>query len=145
MIRLNPHREPRWFDLLPGLRVRVAPVTSAMMLAARKDAEVRAAVEAGDDTATEVAVGKALARVTVLEWEGVGDEAGDVVPVTPENIGHLLDVWPVWLAWASQVLTTFVQMDAEKNGFAPLPSGSSAGAQDTAEPAMASATTAPAA
>lgn len=143
MIRLNPHREPKWFDLLPGLRVKVAPVTSAMMLAARKDAEVRAAVEAGDDTETEVAVGKALARVTVLEWDGVGDEAGDPVPVTTENIGHLLDVWPVWLAWASQVLTIFVQMEAEKNVLAPLPSGSSAGAQDTAEPATASATTAP--
>ena len=140
MIRLNPHREPTWFDLLPGLRVKVAPLTTALMVAARKDMAVRAAL--GNDAETEVAVGKALASLTILEWDGVGDENGEAVPVTPENVGHLLDIWPVWLAWSAKVLSTIVQMDAEKNGFAPLPSGTSAGAVNTAEPAAKPAETA---
>lgn len=142
MIRLNPHREPTWFELLPGLRVKVAPLTTALMVAARKDMAVRAAI--GNDAETEVAVGKALASLTILEWDGVGDENGEAVPVTPENVGHLLDIWPVWLAWSAKVLSTIVQMDAEKNGFAPLPSGTSAGAGNTAEPAEKPAETAPA-
>ena len=145
MIRLNPHREPKWFDLLPGLRVKVAPVTSAMMIAARRDPAVAAAVLTGNDGDKEVAVGKSLARLLIQEWEGVADTDGNPAPVTPENIGLLLDVWEVWLEWAGQVLATFVQMSAEKNVSAPLPSGNSAGAGNTAEPAKASATTAPAA
>lgn len=141
MIRINPHREPTWFELLPGVRVKVAPVTTAVMMAARRDEAVRAAAE-GDEAGVEIAVGKALARLTIVDWEGVADEAGQPVAVTPEGIGHLLDIWPVWLAWASQVLATFVAMDAEKNASAPSPTGSSARAQDTAPDATASAKTA---
>ena len=145
MIRLNPHREPKWFDLLPGVRVKVAPVTSALMLAARKDAAVREAVLIGNEGDIEVAVGKALAQVAILEWDGVVDEDGSPAPITRENVGLLLDVWEVWVAWSANVLSTFVAMSAEKNVSAPLPSGSSAGAGNTAGPVKASATTAPAA
>ena len=145
MIRLNPHREPAWFDLLPGVRVKVAPVTSALMLAARKDAAVREAVLTSNDGEIEVAIGKALAQVAILEWEGVVDADDKPAPVTPENVGLLLDVWEVWIAWSAKVLFTFVAMSAEKNVSAPLPSGSSAGAGNTAGPVKASATTAPAA
>ena len=42
-------------------------------------------------------MGEALARLTIVEWEGVADEAGQPVAVTTEGIGHLLDVLPVWL------------------------------------------------
>lgn len=69
MIRLDPHREPRWFDLLPGVRVKVAPLTTAVKIAARRDPEVMAS----EGPALELAAGKALARLTILEWEGVGD------------------------------------------------------------------------
>lgn len=140
MIRLDPHREPRWFDLLPGVRVRVAPLTTAVMMAARRDPDVVAA----EGPALELAAGKALARLTVLEWEGVGDSNGEALPVTPEAVGALLDIWDVWLAWTGKVMVTFLEMESEKNVSAPLPSGSSAGAGNTAEPAPASVTTAPA-
>ena len=142
MIRLNPHRDPTWFELLPGVRVKVAPVTTAVMMAARRDPEVIASATGDRETDIEIAVGKALARLTIVDWEGVADEAGQPVAVTPEAIGHLLDIWSVWLGWASQVLTTFVAMDAEKNASAPLPTGSSARARNTARPAKAPARTA---
>ena len=38
MIRLNMTTEPRWIDLLPGLRLVVWPVTTTIMAAARADA-----------------------------------------------------------------------------------------------------------
>ena len=35
MIRLNLSNRPEWLDLLPGLRVLVAPLTTALMVSAR--------------------------------------------------------------------------------------------------------------
>ena len=37
MIRLNLSNRPEWLDLLPGLRVLVAPLTTALMVSARAD------------------------------------------------------------------------------------------------------------
>ncbi|MFC3530437.1 hypothetical protein ACFOMH_19910 [Paracoccus mangrovi] len=37
MIRLNLSNQPEWLDLLPGLRVLVAPLTTALMVSARAD------------------------------------------------------------------------------------------------------------
>ena len=37
MIRLNLTNRPEWLDLLPGLRVLVAPLTTALMVSARAD------------------------------------------------------------------------------------------------------------
>lgn len=139
MIRLDPHREPKWFELLPGVRVRVAPLTSGVMLAARRDADVATA----EGPALELAAGKALAKLTIVEWDGVGDTNGAPLPVTPDAIGALLDIWDVWLAWTGKVMVTFLEMESEKNVSAPLPNGNSAGAQDTAAPAPEPATTAP--
>ena len=41
MLRLNLAREPYWLDLGRGVRVRVDPLTTALMVAARSDPEVR--------------------------------------------------------------------------------------------------------
>ena len=37
MIRLTLTNRPEWLDLLPGLRVLVAPLTTALMVSARAD------------------------------------------------------------------------------------------------------------
>ena len=39
MIRLNLTNEPTWLDLAPGLRLRLAPCSSAVMMAARADVQ----------------------------------------------------------------------------------------------------------
>lgn len=88
---------------------------------------------------------KAVARRVVTGWEGVGDADGNPVPVTPEGIDALLDIWPVFEAFQTRCLTPHLMLDAEKNASAPSPNGTSAGATATAKPAKARARTARAA
>ena len=143
MIRLNLTATPQWLDLAPGLRLLVGPLTTALMVSARADP----AIEALPDTATQeelaLAMAKAVARCAVLDWEGVGDDAGNVVPVTPEGIDALLEIWPVFEAFQTLYVAKGLILDAEKNVSAPLPNGPSAGATGTARPAPGAARTAP--
>lgn len=143
MIRLNLSTEPRWVDLLPGLRLKVAPVTTAIMASARSDASLDGLDPDAPKELLAVAMAKLVARRVVTGWEGVGDEAGDPVAVTPEGIDALLDIWPVFEAFQNTVLGPHLVLDSEKNGFAPLLNGISAGATDTAKPASGNAKTAP--
>lgn len=115
MIRLNLSAEPRWVDLLPGLRVKVAPVTTAIMASARSDESLDNFDPEGPKEVLAVAMAKAVARRTVTEWEGVGDDAGVPLPVTPEGIDALMDIWPVFEAFQNQVLGPHLVLDAEKN------------------------------
>jgi len=143
MIRLNLTATPSWLTLAPGLRLQVAPLTTALMVLARADP----AIEALPDTATQeelaLAMAKAVARRAVLDWEGVGDDAGDVVPVSHEGIDALLEIWPVFEAFQTQYVAKGLILDAEKNVSAPLPNGPSAGATGTARHAKGAARTAP--
>jgi len=143
MIRLNLTASPSWLTLAPGLRLKVAPLTTALMVSARADP----AIEALADTATQeelaLAMAKAVARRAVLDWEGVGDDAGDAVRVSPEGIDALLEIWPVFEAFQTQYVAKGLILDAEKNVSAPSPTGPSAGATDTAQPARALVQTAP--
>jgi hypothetical protein len=143
MIRLNLTAAPQWLELAPGLRLLVAPLTTALMVSARADP----AIEAMPDTSTQeelaLTMAKAVARRAVLDWEGVGDDTGTIVPVTPEGINALLEIWPVFEAFQTQYVARGLILDAEKNVSAPSPSGPSAGAIGTAPPARGRARTAP--
>ena len=143
MIRLNLTATPAWLTLAPGLRLQVAPLTTALMVSARADP----AIEALPDTATQeelaLAMAKAVARRAVLDWEGVGDDAGDAVPVSPEGVNALLEIWPVFEAFQTQYVARGLLLDAEKNVSAPLPTGLSAGATGTAPRVRGAARTAP--
>ena len=143
MIRLNLTATPTWLTLAPGLRLQVAPLTTALMVSARADP----AIEALPDTATQeelaLAMAKAVARRAVLDWEGVGDGAGNIVPVSSEGIDALLEIWPVFEAFQTQYVAKGLILDAEKNVSAPSPTGPSAGVTDTARPARGRAPTAP--
>ena len=79
MIRLNLSREPSWLDLGHDVRVRVAPLTTSLMAAARSDPAVAALPEGASNETIAVTMAKALARLVVLEWEGVGDAEGNPV------------------------------------------------------------------
>jgi hypothetical protein len=99
-----------------------------------------------DDTSQEelaLAMAKAVARRAVLDWEGVGDDQGNPVPVSPEGIDALLDIWPVFEAFQTSYVARGLILDAEKNASAPLPNGPSAGASDIATPVHRRAKTAP--
>jgi len=143
MIRLNLSREPSWLDLGHGVRVRVAPLTTALMAAARSDAMVAALPEGASNEIIAVTMAKALARLVVLEWEGVGDAEGDPAPVTPDGIDALLDILPIFEAFQLRYVSRGLLLEAEKNDSAPSPSGTSAGVSSIANPAAAPATNVP--
>ena len=143
MIRLNLTAKPEWLELAPGLRLHVGPLTTALMVSARADPAIE---DLPDGTAQEelaLAMAKAVARRAVLDWEGVGDEAGNVLPVSPEGIDALLDIWPVFEAFQTSYVARGLILDVEKNVSAPSPSGPSAGASGTAKRAKRRAKTAP--
>ena len=143
MIRLNLSREPIWLDLGHDVRVRVAPLTTSLMAAARSDPAVAALPEGASNETIAVTMAKALARLVVLEWEGVGDADGNPVPVTPEGIDALLDILPIFEAFQLRYVSKGLLLEAEKNGSAPSPSGISAGATSIADPVAAPAANAP--
>ena len=119
MLRLNLSTEPRWLDLGHGVRLLVEPLTTAIMLAARSDPTIIAAAgdaegsASNDDLARIVA--KAVARIVVKDWDGVGDEDGKPLPLTPEGIDALLELWPIFEAFQTKYIAGALVLDAEKN------------------------------
>jgi hypothetical protein len=141
MIRLNMTSAPDWLTLAPGLRVQVAPLTTALMVSARADPAIEALQETASREELALAMAKAVARRAVLDWEGVGDEAGKALSVSPEGIDALLEIWPIFEAFQTIYVAKGLILDAEKNVSAPLPNGPSAGAKAIAPPAQGSAPT----
>ena len=135
MLRLDLTSEPRWLDLGHGVRLRTAPLTTALMVAARSDPAVEALPDTASDEERALVFAKAIARRAVTEWEGVGDADGNPVPVTPAGIDALLEVWPIFEAFQAVYVSKGLLLDAEKNASAPSPTGTSAGATATARPA----------
>lgn len=125
MLKLNLVNEPSWLDLGHGVRLLVAPLSTAVMLAARGDPAVIAAAgntadlegtaDPGRDETVAVIVAKAVARLVVTDWEGVGDEAGAPIKPTPEGVNALLDIWPMFEAFQEKVVAGAMLVDAEKN------------------------------
>ena len=121
MLRLNLSTEPQWLDLGHGVRLFAEPLSTAVMLAARSDPEILAATQVaeGEDAPSndELAriVAKAVARIVVRDWEGVGDAEGNPLPLTPEGIGALLEIWPIFEAFQTRYIAGALILDAEKN------------------------------
>jgi hypothetical protein len=112
MITLNLKREPYWLDLLQGVRVHVRPASTALVMAAR----VAALKEDGDDPAARGTILiKRLAQLAVLEWDGVGGDDFEPLPVTPEGIFALMDLWPIAEAFERLYLGPALLLEQEKN------------------------------
>jgi hypothetical protein len=142
MIRLDLSPEPQWLDLGHGVRLQLLPLTTALMVATRADPVVQDLdPESSNDERAAIFAG-VLARRAVVDWEGVGDEDGKVIPVSPDGIDALLSLWPIFEAFNLLYVSRGMLLDAEKNGSAPLPTGTSVGAKATVRPAAASALTA---
>lgn len=143
MLRLNLTNEAHWLDLGHGVEILVAPMTTALMMAARKEAQGQITLpdwpDADDsDLDTDgiaLAMAKAVARIAIQDWQGVGDDNGFSFPVSPEGIDALLDIWPIFEAFQTKYIARAMILDAEKNVSPPLPIGSSVGAATIANPA----------
>jgi len=154
MLQLTLSTDPQWLDLSHGVQICVAPMTTALMMAARKEAQGQIDLpekEFSDGADPEtildtdgiaLAMAKAIARIAIKDWSGIGDERGNPVPVSPEGIDALLDIWPLFEAFQTKYVNSGFLLDAEKNVSPPLPTGSSAGAAPIAKPARKAARTA---
>ena len=122
MIRLDLASEPRWVELGHGVRVKAAPLTSAMLIAAREDPAVRELPEEASVGERSLVFCKAVARRVILDWEGVGDADGVAIAPTAEGIDALLDLYPLFQAWEVDYVGKGLALSAEKNASAPSPS-----------------------
>ena len=142
MLRLNLAREAAWLDLALGVRVKVEPLTTAIMVAARTDPTVRVIAPGMPDDSIAVTFAKAIATRAIIDWDGVGDAGGAPIPVSPEAIDALLDLWPIFEKFQTAYVAKGLELEAEKNVSPPSPTGSSVGATATAKPAKGAARTA---
>ena len=150
MIRLNLKTTAHWLDLGHGVKIKVQPLSTAIMSSCRRDPRVMDVVRAQklDTAATEpadltgeagdaiaLAMAKAVARRVVSDWSGVGDENGKAVKISPEGLDALLDIWVMFEAFQQKYLASGLMLESEKNGLSPSLNGTSAGARRTAVPA----------
>jgi hypothetical protein len=142
MISLTLSREPERLDLTHGVTVLIRPLTAAIFSAARADLEADDLIDA---EAQEIAAAlvKAIARRTILSWEGVGDAEGNVIEPDETAINALFDLWPIYEAFNERFIARWLLLGDEGNGSAPSPTGTSAGAPDIARPVPGAAPTAP--
>jgi hypothetical protein len=142
MLRLNLAREACWLDLALGVRVKVEPLTTAIMVAARTDPAVRSIAPGTPDDSIAVVFAKAIATRAIIDWDGVGDADGTAITVSSEAIDALLDLWPIFEKFQTAYVAKGLELEAEKNVSAPSLTGSSVGAKDTARPVKGAARTA---
>jgi len=143
MLTLDLTNAPQWCDLIPGVRVRLRPLTTALMVSARGDPAIADLPEGAATEEAALAMAKALARRAILEWEGIGDADRNPIEPSPEAIDALLDLWPAFEAFQTLYVAKALLLDAEKNGSPPLPTGPSAGAKAIARPVQDLVPTAP--
>jgi hypothetical protein len=156
MIDLGQRAEPYQIALPYGLSVTVKPLTTAGMAAAQAAArrgleaierQARERTEAGlvldglpDFSAEGEREGfyqaqliRKLAVRHVASWTGVELEGGPAPP-TPENIGAVMELYPVGERFFQEFTLRQVLLNAAKNGCGPSAAGTSSRAEgpDTA-------------
>ncbi|MCJ2032720.1 hypothetical protein [Methylobacterium sp. J-068] len=122
MLKLpNASPDLAWLSLIPGVRIRVRPVTVAAIIVARADAgRVFRADDADSDPQTGAkamsAMVRSLARFAITEWEGIGDVDDRPVEVTPEGIDALMSLWPAYDGFERLYVGPALAGETEKNG-----------------------------
>ena len=138
MLKLDLKTEAYWIDLPAKVRVKVKPVSTAIMSAAQSMAldNYRHLVESGElDPANEALRSgiseslliKALARLSIVEWQGVlAADSDDLAPVNDKNVSDLMDIWLLAQEFLKAYVTQFKLLETEGNVLAPAANGISA-------------------
>ena len=135
MLKLDIKTEPYWIDLPAKVRVKVKPMSTAIMGAAQ--AMMKTAynkmVESGDvdpsNDPQRVGIGqslmvKALAGLSIVEWEGVqAVDSTDPAPINEQTISDLMDFWLIAQDFLSAYVTQFRLLETEGNVLAPAANG----------------------
>ena len=126
MLTLNIDLSPRWLTLMPGVDVLVRPMHQGIWLAAKDSTAAAEAADSRDANDWTFAIGVEVAKRTITDWRGVGDDAGAVLPVSPEAITALMHLRQPFDAFFDQVIGPWMGIIDEKKGSAPLLDGTSA-------------------
>jgi hypothetical protein len=138
MLRIGIKQEPRWIEIGSGVRLLVKPATTALITTARSRArrqleEMRKASEqskeaglpyegpdfADADATTGYAFALScvtLARELVIDWDGIGDEAGKPIPFAVDGLGEVLGYTGLAEAFFLAVSSGPEALSAEGNG-----------------------------
>lgn len=140
LVRLDLSTTERWTVLMGDFEILHGPVTSALMAAAGN------AATAETIEARTVEITRFLARQVIRDWRGVVDDAtGAPLPVTPEAVDAVMDIWPVFRAFNDRIIDARIRIDREKKDWPTSEPTISGSEPDTAGTATGSAQTAPAA
>ena len=121
MIRLGLKQEPQWLELLPGVSIRTRPFTTALFFAAQTamlKSDAQTENEQGPelkDAMRGLAFIKGLARLAIMEWDGVVDQDGKTLSPTPETIDALMDIWQIAASFERLYARTVSEIGQEKN------------------------------
>lgn len=156
MLKLNLEKEPYWLELPAQVRLKVKPLTTAVMNVAQHQSiqemltlqqERTAQMEAGanardlpnleDNTVRasyiKLVLAKALGRLAIIEWEGVMLPDGKTLAeITDESIAQLMDIWFIADAFYSKYTAALDRLESEGNASGPVANGTSAAGPDTA-------------
>ena len=135
MLKLKLSRDPYWIDMPFEVRVQVRPISTSLMLEMNRDPAVQDAKN--EDAKTEtmgVAMVLSMARLAIIAWEGVTDDTGQPVEVTPENINALMDVFQIFQSFQTAYALPALELGQEGNALPPLPNGNLAAADPTVQP-----------
>lgn len=149
MLKLNLKPEPRWLELGGGVRVKVPPLDTAILRAVEYEAyraysALKLAANGGDETrelsdhevarlegAFALAKVRALAE-QIMAWEGVTDEEGAALHITPEALDAFAGHPVAGPAFRSGYDATVAPLLAEGNGSEISSPGAGVAAIDTA-------------
>ena len=122
---------PQWLDLMPGIKIKVTPVSRLMARRAvlAMQAASAAIIAAGgteDDgaLAADEAYNRCLAHEAITEWAGdIAGEDGEPAMVTPENIDLLMDQAEPANAFNRVYIMPHIKRALEKNASSPSSTG----------------------
>ncbi len=143
MLRLKRQTESRWLDLPNGVRIKVRPLTTAFLTAARSEAVKRIAAMREEEDAKLAAgfpvdvtgptianpdfrngmaqqmLAETLLRYLGEEWEGVGDADGVPLPIDAASAKAFSELDDMAGAFVAAVLAPLDAVSAEGNASAP--------------------------
>jgi hypothetical protein len=133
LVRIDLSRKERWTKLIGDFEILHDPVSATIMLEAGEAA--KATVEVADGQVADLHptieqkttfITKFVARSVIRDWRGVVDDAtGKPIPVTPDAIDRVFDLFPVFRAFNAKVIDARMRIEREKKSSPILPNGTS--------------------